>query len=438
MATSHWQARVIDRELLRLRCDTELAPYLRALADDPSDEAAFRALVSDVAGVVIPGARFGQEGSASAVRVDGSGIFGERAERCESRAGIVAASRPAGLVFADIRMHYVQEYHDGRRVRGSYGRKGSVDINVRKEVDLFRGLFIGFDLGAAVRGSTFVDPRGAGPAVASREALEPLDTGDAAFERVFRVTSSDPEEARALLMPSTRAGLLRLREAARQDLHVSISDGRVSIAIELGPSPFEPGRGPVDFERVLAIAELFALVDLAAAALPVGVALPTSAPGAEAAPGRPATSHTRLTRRADGLSLAYTKAVSPLWLVVSAAGAPLLGWFWALALRELLLGGSKDNTGVLAAMIPLAVGTLLWFYAAQAWWGPVTRVEIDAGELRVRNGLLRWNRVPTASIRTIEAREGMLHADHLPLSPALRGDELRWLHHEVGQALRRD
>jgi hypothetical protein len=133
--------------------------------------------------------------------------------------------------------------------------------------------------------------------------------------------------------------------------------------------------------------------------------------------------------------VAYTKAVSPLWLAVSAIGAPLLAWFWFLALRELLFGGSKDNSGVLAAMIPLAVGTLLWFYAAQAWWGPVTRVEIDGGELRVRNGLLRWNRVPTASIRTIEAREGMLHADHLPLSPSLRGDELRWLRHEVGRTL---
>lgn len=435
MATSHWQARVIDRELLRLRCETELAPCLRALAEDPRDEAAFRALVSDVAGVVIPGARVGNEGSASAVRVDGSGIFGERAERCESRAGIVGAPRPAGLVFADIRMHCVQEHHDGNRPSRSHGRRGSVDINVRKEIDLFRGLFIGFDLGAAVRGSTFVDPRRVGPAIASRDALEPVDTGDAAFDRHFRVTSSDPDEARALLMPSTRAGLLRLREAARQDLHVSISDGRVSIAIELGPSPFEPGQAAVDFEGVAAIADLFALVDLATAALPVGVALPTAAPGAETAPGRPATSHTRLTRTANGLSLAYTKAVSVPWLVISGLAAPALPWLWFLALRELLFGGATDHSGVLAAMIPLSVGTLLWLYAAQAWWGPVTRVEIDAGELRVRRGLLRWTRVPLASIRTLEARDGVLLADRVPLSPSLRGDELRWLRHEVGRTL---
>jgi hypothetical protein len=433
MAPTHWQARVIDRELLRLRCETELAPLLRALEDDPRDEASFRALVSDVAGVVIPGARFGEEGATIGARVHASGIFGERAERYEIRAGVFGATRPAGLVFAEIRAYAVQEWQDRSRPGMPYGRKGAVDINRRRETDVFRGLFIGFDLGAALRGTTFVDPHRVGPAIASRDALEPAATGDAAFERAFRVTSSDPDEARALLLPSTRAGLLRLRDVVKQDVHVSISDGRVSVAIELGPDLFEP-RQDVDFERVAAIADLFGLADLAAAALPVGVALPTA--GAAPGPGRPATSRTRLTRAANGLTIAYTTAASRGRLAVSAVTAPVLAWCWLLAVRA-LLGSSGGDAGVLAAMIPLAVGTLLWLYAAQDWWGPVTRVEIDGGELRVRRGLLRWTRVPTASIRTVDADEGTLRADDVAVSPKLRGDELRWLRHEVGQAVGR-
>ena len=427
---------MIDRELLRLRCQTELAPRLRAIEADPRDPGAFRALVSDVAGVVIPGARFAEEGSVGAVKVHQSGIFGERAERCESRAGIVGASRPAGLMLADIRLYNVQEWHDGSRRGGSYGRRGAVDINTRRETDLFRGLFMGFDLGAAIRGTTFVDPHRVGQAIACRDALEAVATGDAAFERAFRVTSSDPDEARALLLPSTRAGLLRLRDLVKQDMHVSISGGRVSIAIELGPDLFQPRGQAVGFERVAEVADLFGLADLAAAALPVGVALPTTDGGAKTAPGRPATSSTRLTRRTEGLTIAYTKAASLWRLAISGLTAPFLAWFWFLAVRA-LLDSPQDNTGILAAMIPLAVGTLLWLHAAQDWWDPVTRVEVECGELRVRRGLLRTTRVPSASVRALEASDGVLLADDLAVSPALRGDELRWLHYEVGQALRR-
>ena len=427
---------MIDRELLRLRCQTELAPRLRAIEEDPRDPVAFRALVSDVAGVVIPGARFAEEGSVGAVKVHLSGIFGERAERCESRAGIVGASRPDGLVLADIRMYNVQEWHDGSRPGRPLGRRGGVNVNMRRETDLFRGLFMGFDLGAAIRGTTFVEPHRVGQAIASRDALEAVATGDAAFDRAFRVTSSDPDEARALLPPSTRAGLLRLRDVVKQDMHVSVSGGRVSIAIELGPDLFQPRTQAVGFERVAEVADLFGLADLAAAALPVGVALPTAVAGAETAPGRPATSSTRLTRRTEGLTIAYTKAASLWRLAISGLTAPFLAWFWFIAVRA-LLDSPQDNTGILAAMIPLAVGTLLWLYAGQDWWGPVTRVEVERGELRVRRGLLRTTRVPTASVRALEASDGVLLADALAVSPPLRGDELRWLHYEVGQALRR-
>src|SRR4030095_11160634 len=152
-----------------------------------------------------------------------------------------------GLVFAPIRLYAVSEWPGPRH----------------QQTDLFRGLFLAFDLGATVRGTTFVDPPRPGPGIATRDALEAVTTGDAAFDRVFRVTASDPEEARALLVPSTRAGLLRLREEARHDVHVSIARGRVSVAVERGAGLFEPCRGAVDLRRVTAMAELFGLVRLA-------------------------------------------------------------------------------------------------------------------------------------------------------------------------------
>jgi Protein of unknown function (DUF3137) len=429
-------APAIDREELRRRCETDLAPRLRALEDDPRSAAAFHALVSGVAGLLIPGARFSEEGSASGAKVDASGLFGERAERCESRAGLVGAVRPAGLVFAEVRLYGVSEWYDASRNRS--GRPVSAQyVNRRRETDLFRGLFFGFDLGSTARGTTFLDPRRVGPAIADRDALEPVTLDDPAFERVYRVTSSDPEEARALLLPSSRSGLLRLSEAARRPVHVSISDGRVSVAVEYHDHVFEPGSRAVDFDRVAAMADLFSLVDLAAAALPVGVALTVrGAPASvETPPARPATSRTRLTHRAGGLSVEYTRSASVVSLCASGMGAPILAWFWLLAAIE-LLGGSGDKTGVMAAMIPLAVGTLLWLYAAQAWWAPVRRVEVEGGDLRVTRGLLRRTCVPAAGVRDLAVRDGVLHADDLPLTPRLRGDELRWLAYELGQALR--
>jgi len=170
--------------------------------------------------------------------------------------------------------------------------------------------------------------------------------------------------------------------------------------------------------------------------------VPTSATGrsagaasdAASAPGRPATSKTRLTRRPEGLSIVYTRSVSALGLSLSALSAPLLAWFWFLAADE-LLGPSADKTGVFAALIPLAVVSFAWLFAAQAWWGPVRRVNVDAGELCLSRGLLRSTRVPAASIRALAVRSGVLHADDLAISPELPGAELQWLAYEVGRAL---
>jgi membrane protein YdbS with pleckstrin-like domain len=121
-----------------------------------------------------------------------------------------------------------------------------------------------------------------------------------------------------------------------------------------------------------------------------------------------------------------------LWL--GALGTPVVAISWFLALRA-AFSGPGDNSGAFAAMIPLAVFTLFWLFAAQAWWAPVSRVEVAAGELRVTRGRLRTRRRPVGSIQSLKVRRGVLRAGGLALSPKLAGAELRWLAHEIGAAL---
>jgi hypothetical protein len=403
-------------ELLRL-CETANA----------GDASTFEALLTAIAGRLIPGARWSRDGGLVGSAVAASGLFGDRAERSETLAGLVGATRPAGLVFCEARIYYRSESHDPTRPNAN--RR----FNVVRETDLFRGLFFAFDLGGSARGTTIVLPHRAGPAFAEHDALDAVRLDDPAFDRAFRVLSSDPDEARALLQPSTRAGLLRLREAAGHDVHLSLSDGRASVAIESGPPRLVPG-GHVDAARVAEIAGLFGLVDLAAAALPVGVGLHVPEPPGAGAPGRPATSRTRLTRTADGVTAEYTDATSLLLLALSALAVPFLAWGWLGAVRA-YLAAPRSEIGPLVVMVPLAVATLLWLFAAQNWWAPVRRVEIRSGRIAVRRGYLRRQEAPAASVRALEARDGVLYADGLALTPSLRGAELRWLGYELGREL---
>ncbi|HET7292917.1 MAG TPA: DUF3137 domain-containing protein [Vicinamibacteria bacterium] len=412
----------------------------RAREAAPRRGAAFRDLVADIAAHVMPGSLYGRpHGSAPIFElVKASGIFNERAEECEVGAAVSGADRPAGLRFAEIRLYSVKEWYDPK-YDNNRDSNTTRTPNRREEVDVFRGLFLAFDLGATIRGSTFVDPKRVGAAIADRDALEAVSLADPDFESAWRVTSSEAEEARALLPPSARAGLLRLRELAGRPLHLSISENRVAAAIEFDRPLFGLDSRAGSFERVAEIADLFALAE-AAAALPLGV--PVAAPSrwaaapteAEHAPPRPATSRTRLTRREGGLGILYTRSVSRRALWLSALFAPLLAWVWFLAARE-LLAPSGDKTGVFAAMIPLSVASAVWLFGAQAWWGPVRRVDVDASEVCVTRGLLRRTRVPSASIQSLAERDGVLRADDLAISPELEGAELKWLAYEVGRAL---
>lgn len=409
---------------------------------------AFRELTGAIAARVLPGSACGPEPPGVSVRdaVAGSGIFSERAEQCDTITAVYGATRPAGLIFAEVRLYRVREWGDlagrDRQHQIATKRVGSVDVNRRKETDVFRGLFFAFDLGTPIRGTTFVDAKRMGVAIAARDALEPVAFDDEGFESAFRVTSSEPEEAQALLTPSARAGLVRLRETVKRPVHLSFSEGRVSVAIEAGPLFVLESR-QVDFERVAEIADLFALADELAAALPLGVPVPTTTRAraglargvaAETAPARPATSMTRLTQRDGGLSIVYTRAVSRLALAISLLSAPLMAWFWFLAVRE-FLDASGDKTGVAAAMIPLSLASVGWLFAAQAWWGPVRRVDVDGAELCVSRGLLRRARVPAASVRSLARKGSLLLADGLAITPELQGAELEWLAYEIGRVL---
>lgn len=404
-------------------------------------DAVFSNLVEDVGARVLPGASFGPRPGAQSVwaAIDGSGIFSKIAEECDTIRLVSGAARLDSLVFAEVRLFRVTG-----RVRHRIDRNDPKQPQPR-EIDVFRGLFIAFDRATAVRSATFVDPKRVGVSIAARDALDPVPLDDPDFERAYRVTGSDPEEGRALLSPAARAGLLRLKELAGRPVHLSIAGPRVSMAIEFGRPLFAPDSRPVDVERVAEIADLFGLAE-AAAALPLGATRaagdryaasptrPESGEGPTRVPGRPATSSARLKRAAGGLSIVYVRALSWFALASTGLSAPLLGWFWFLAGRAALTP-SGDLTGVFAAMIPLGVATLWWYYWAQVWWDPVSRVDVGTGELTVSRGLLRRTRLAVVAGQKLAIRKGVLYVDELAISPRLPYDELRWLGYELSRVV---
>ena len=408
------------------------------LAFQASDRhaALFAQLVGDVLHAVLPGASYSPAGSAAVGgAVQGSGLFNARAERCGCLAAVTGALRPAGLLLADVRL-----YSERLEIDETRSHRPLAERKRRRETTVFRGLFLAFDLDAPVAGTSFVDTLHVGRGIADRDALDRMSLEDREFDKLFRVSASDVEEARLLLTPSVRAVLTELRASTKRPIHFSIAEERASLAVEFGRPLFLSSGGAVTFEQVAELADAFALPELLSAALPrlpgrarSGVVGPSVGAQAGQAPGRPATSATRVSRNTGGVSIVYTRAVSRLALVLSALATPLLLWFWFLALSALLASG--DRTGVFAALIPLSTASVFWLFAAQAWWGPVRRVDVDDDELHIGRGLLRKQRVAAASIRVLAIRDGVLYADALALSPALAGAELRWLAYELGRAL---
>jgi hypothetical protein len=417
---------VITRDELKRSYETTLASAVGAVEAErgAGRTAAFERLVSEIAALVLPGAVYGRAGSASVGgAVHASGLFGEGAVKCDCTAGLVGARQPAGLVFGEVRLYDVKEWYDSKD-----NRKRT------KEIDAFRGLFFAFDLGTPLRGTTFIEPIRRGPGLGTRDALDDVPfPDDEAFSRVYRVTASDTDEAIALLLPSTRSGLIGLRELAGGPLYVSVSEGRVSVALESDERLFDPGPAP-SLARVTRLAELLALPDAVAAAFPVGVEFQraTGAALAPGAPSRPATATAKVTRAPGGMRILYTRAVRFWPTALSALAFPPLAFFWLLAAR-LAFSGESDAFSVLA--INLSVVTLLWMFFAQGWWGPVRVIEIDGAELRVTHGMVRRRRIPRSELGALEIRKGVLYAGDVAVSPRLPHAELEWLAYEVGRTL---
>jgi hypothetical protein len=424
---------MITRDELQRHYEGTLASVVGAVEAErgAGRAAAFARLVSEIAARVLPGASFSRAGAASVGgAVQASGLFGEGAVNCDCVAGLIGARQPAGLVFGEIRLYDVKEWYDPKQDLSPESNTSKAP-NQSKEIDAFHGVFFSFERGSRVRGTTFLEPPRRGSGFASREALDDVPfPDDDAFSRAFRVTASDTDEAIELLLPSTRSGLLGLREIANAPVHVSVSERRISVAIESDARLLDPGPAPT-FDRIARIADLLSLPDAAAAAFPAGVARH----GDVDAPSRPATSRTKITRAPGGMRVLYTRAVRFWPLALSALATPLLAWFW-LIVASLAFSSESDGGGAAAAAIPLAVATLVWLFFAQGWWAPVRVIEIDRAELRVTHGMVRRRRIPRSELGPLEIRKGVLHAGDIAISPELPGAELDWLAYEFGRTLR--
>ncbi len=139
--------------------------------------------------------------------------------------------------FSEIHSHY--------RSRDSKGRSTYHTI--------FRGLYFIADFNKDFHGNTIVLPDLAESRFGSigsflQKSLSKVDgqegelvsLEDLAFEKEFKVLSTDPIEARYILSPSLMNRILEFRQKMKHNVHISFAQSEMHIAISLNRNLFEP------------------------------------------------------------------------------------------------------------------------------------------------------------------------------------------------------
>ena len=128
---------------------------------------------------------------------------------------------------------------------------------------VFRGLFFHLDFNQRLSGVTLIDPEQAeSHQIGERDGLSLVTFDNPAFEKEFKVHTSNESEARALLTPAMMEQLLTLRRHAGKPVFLAFKDRRAYVGVHYGRTLFEPGIAQsTSKDAVREIAEHFALVE---------------------------------------------------------------------------------------------------------------------------------------------------------------------------------
>ncbi len=150
--------------------------------------------------------------------------------------------------------------------------KTSIDVTRRSDVVwgmtkgadqygvIFKGLFFTAKVNDAFTGGTYVWIRGKeqlGTSVADEEyrmfrfpRTVHVNTGNAMFDSVYSVYSTNPAEAHAIINNEMMDCLLRFRSQLGRNVVLSVAMGKCYVAIPMKEDLFEPGDTPDDKEQV--------------------------------------------------------------------------------------------------------------------------------------------------------------------------------------------
>ena len=316
---------------------------------------------------------------------------------------------------------------------------------------VFRGLFIHLAAGRRLSGVTLIDPEKAqSHQPGERAGLSLVTFDNPAFEKEFKVYTSNEPEARALLTPPVIEALLTLRRQADKPVFVAFKGERAFVGVDYRRTLFEPGIATTTSkDAVREIAEHFAFVETIVRELnrhapgfatPGGDAVfrapdvepdPLSRLAAEkrgtlttsdvwamasasidesakdgASVPKPERTRISLVHEGSGLSVAYGLRLG-FWVmfVISLAGALLASsalraedapaWAGPASawVRTLPPVPRVDAFAANAPLPLLIVGAVLFVLFALMWTAYVRRVEIETDRIRIYRGLRPFPRV---------------------------------------------
>lgn len=125
---------------------------------------------------------------------------------------------------------------------------------------IFKGLFFTAKVNDAFTGGTYVWIRGKeqlGTSIADEEyrmfrfpKTVHINTGNASFDAVYTVYSTNPAEAHTIMNSEMMDCLLRFRNQVGRNVVMSVAMGKCYVAIPVKEDLFEPGDTPDDKEQV--------------------------------------------------------------------------------------------------------------------------------------------------------------------------------------------
>jgi len=317
---------------------------------------------------------------------------------------------------------------------------------------VFRGLFFHLDFTQRLSGVTLVDPEKAQSfQIGDRADLTLVTFDHPAFEKEFRVYTSNESETRALLTPAMMEALLTLRRQAGKPVFLAFKDRRAYVAVHYDRTLFEPGIAQsTSKEAVREIAGHFALVETIvrelklndrssglepdASLLEGGDVAPhplsrlakekagrltttdlwtmaaaeidDSAKDGGALVPKPEGTRIRLDRGPGRVSITYGLRLGFWVMLAISLGGALLA---ASALRAPDAPAWAGNAAALARTLPpvpwldafaadapipwLIVGTVIAGLLALAWTGYVRRVDVEPDCIRISRGFRPFPRV---------------------------------------------